>query len=202
MKNHAHEDCDRVKTRRHIARKCGSCFQCLFEGHMASNCSFKSKCKICNDTHHVALCDVSPKEEDKHEKIPKTENEFNPVPENANVHVVSPSSNLHVGTGSLVVLQTGRGILRGERGGVLFDAGSHRSNVSSKAAGLVNTKGLRRELQGINMFGQKCTNAEQKEVVELKLEPVNGNKVISLEAFVVPEICSIQNSHVELARKE
>ena len=39
-------------------------------------------------------------------------------------------------------------------------------------------------------------------MVELKLESTNGNKVISLEAFVVPEICSVQNSHVELARRE
>ena len=52
------------------------------------------------------------------------------------------------------------------------------------------------------MFGQKCANAKQREVVELKLEPVTGNKVICLEALVVPEICSIQNGHVELARKE
>ena len=39
-------------------------------------------------------------------------------------------------------------------------------------------------------------------MVELKLESTNGNKVISLEAFVVPEICSVQNSHVELAHRE
>ena len=39
-------------------------------------------------------------------------------------------------------------------------------------------------------------------MVELKLEPVNGNKVISLKVFVVPEICRIQNGHVELARSE
>ena len=54
----------------------------------------------------------------------------------------------------------------------------------------------------IDTFGQKCVNAEQREVVELKLESTNGNKVISLEAFVVPEICSVQNSHVELTRTE
>ncbi|CAB4031033.1 Hypothetical predicted protein, partial [Paramuricea clavata] len=105
----------------------------------------------------------------------------------------------------MVALQTVHGVLRGERVAkvrVLFDAGNHRSFVTSKAASLVNPKGLRRELLGINTFGQKCTNAEDRQVVELKLGPVNGNKVISLEAFVVPEICRIQNSHVELARRE
>ena len=108
------------------------------------------------------------------------------------------------GTGGLVALQTAHGVLRGKREAkvrVLFDAGSHRSFVTSHAASLVNPKGLRREFFGINTFGQKCTKAEQREVVELELKPVNGNNVINIEAYVVPEICTVQNSHVELARK-
>lgn len=71
------------------------------------------------------------------------------------------------------------------------------------AANLPNFKGLRRELLlGINTLGQKCTNAEQREVVEPNLESVNGQKLLTREALVVPEISSIQNAHVELARKE
>ena len=164
------------------------------------------RCNVCNGAHHVALCDASPKKDDKRDKTVETDEESKQVlVNNTNVHVTSSSSNLHAGTGGLVALQTARGVLRGERVAkvrVLFDAGSHRSFVASKAASLVNPKGLRRELLGINTFGQKCTNAEHREVVELKLELVNGNKVISLEAFVVPEICRIQNGHVELARRE
>ena len=112
---------------------------------------------------------------------------------------------MHVGTGSLVALQTARSILRGGREArvrVLVDTGSHRSFVTSKVANLVKPKAIRWELLSIDTFGQKCVNAEQREVVELKLESNNGNKVISLEAFVVPEICSVQNSHVELVRRE
>ncbi|XP_028409311.1 uncharacterized protein LOC114531911 [Dendronephthya gigantea] len=148
---------------------------------------------------------MSPKSEGKHDEIPKPNDECKNVPNNTNVHVTTPNSNLHAGTGSLVALQTARGVLRGERVvkvRVLFDAGSHRSFVTSKAAGLANPRGIRRELLGINTFGQKCVKAEHREVVELKLEPLNGNKVITLEAFVVPEICSIGNSHVEIARRE
>ena len=48
----------------------------------------------------------------------------------------------------------------------------------------------------------KMCQCQQREVVELKVEPVTGIKVICLEALVVPEICSIPNGHVELARKE
>ena len=108
------------------------------------------------------------------------------------------------GTGGLVVLQTARGVLRGKREAkvrVLFDGGSHRSFVTSHAASLVAPKGLRREILEINTFGQKCTKAEQREVVELELKPVNGNNVMNIEAYVVPEICTVQNNHAELARK-
>ena len=58
---------------------------------------------------------------------------------------------------------------------------------------LVKPKGIRWELLGIDTFGQKCVNAEQREVVELKLGSTNGNKVISLEAIVVPKfvVCKI-----------
>ena len=71
---------------------------------------------------------------------------------------------------------------------VLFDGGSHRSFVTSKAACLANSKGVRRELLGINTFSQKCTNAEQREVVVLNLESADGQKSLTLEAVVVPEI--------------
>ncbi|XP_028413911.1 uncharacterized protein LOC114536757 [Dendronephthya gigantea] len=200
LKNHAHEECDGVKdpkTRKTLALKYGRCFQCLIKGHRASNCSSKIKCRKCDRMHHVALCDASLKDEEtcKNEEIPSTK---------VNNNVASPCNNLLAGTGGLVALQTARGVLRGERVAkvrVLFDGGSHRSFVTSHAASLVNPRGLRREFLGINTFGQKCTKAEQREVVELKLQPVNGDKIISIEAYVVPEICTVQNSHVELARK-
>ena len=82
----------------------------------------------------------------------------------------------------------------------LFNMGSHHSFVTSKTAGLANPKDLRREFLGINTFGQKCANTKQREVVELKLELVTGNKVVCMEALIVPEIYSIQNGHVELVQ--
>ena len=161
LKNHAHEECDGVrdsKTRKTLALKYGRCFQCLVKGHRASNCSFKIKCRNCNRAHHVALCDVSLKDE----KTDKNEQETHIV-KNVTSNVASPCNNLLAGTGGLVAWQTARGVLRGKREAkvrVLFDAGSHRSFVTSHAASLVNPKGLRREFLGINTFGQKCTKAE------------------------------------------
>ena len=160
LKNHPHEDCTGVtgpKTRKNVARKYGRRFICLSKGHRASNCRNKSKCSGCNGSHHVALCDKDRKVESKEERPACPENEPNLANVNTSVQITSPNSNMHVGTGSLVALQTARGILRGEREArirVLFDTGSHRSFVTSKAAKLVKPKGIRWELLGIDTFAK------------------------------------------------
>ena len=38
--------------------------------------------------------------------------------------------------------------------------------------------------------------------MDIKVSPVGGQKVIQIEAYVVPEISTIQNGHVELAKGE
>ena len=68
----------------------------------------------CNGSHHVALCDKDRKVESKEEKSACPENEPNLANVNTSVQVTSPNSNMHVGTGSLVALQTARSILRGK----------------------------------------------------------------------------------------
>ena len=169
----------------------------MAKGHRASNCSVVIKCKLCSAGHHTALCSEGVSKDDKPKDDPNNVQETRPD------DVSSSATNLHAGAGGLVALRTAPCILRGEREAkvrVLFDSGSHRSFVTSKAASLVNPKGLGRELLGINTFGQKCASAEQRDVVELKLEPVNGG--LSVEAYVVPDISTIPNGHIELARNE
>ncbi len=111
--------------------KYGRCFLCLVKGHRASNCSSKIKCRNCDRAHHVALCDAIQKDE----KTDKNEHEIHIV-KNITSNVASPCNNLLAGTGGLVALQTARGVLKGKREAkvrVLFDAGSHRSFVTSHA---------------------------------------------------------------------
>ena len=103
---------------------------------------------------------------------------------NVSSNVACPCNNLLVGSGGLVALKTARGVLRGKG-----------------EAKVVDPKGLRREFLGIDTFDQRYTKAEQREVVELEFKPANGNNVITIEAYVVPEICTVQNTHLELARK-
>ena len=82
LKNHRHEDCTGVthpKTRKNVARKYGRCFICLPKGHRASNCRNKSKCSVCNGSHHVALCNKDREVESKEEKSACPENDSNLV---------------------------------------------------------------------------------------------------------------------------
>ena len=41
-----------------------------------------------------------------------------------------------------------------------------------------------------------------RDVVHMKVSSLGGQKVIEVEAYVVPEISTIQNSHIEIAKYE
>ena len=41
-----------------------------------------------------------------------------------------------------------------------------------------------------------------RDVVKIKVSPLGGQKAIQIEAYVVPELFSIQNNHVVLVRHE
>ena len=118
---------------------------------------------------------------------------------------------MHVGSGGKggggrVALQTARAVIRGEGDPywvrVLFDAGSHRSFITSKAAQRSQLPVIRQEWLGISTLGQRSQDTRLRDVVHIKVSPVGGQKVIQVEAYVVPEISTIQNGHVELTKGE
>ena len=96
----------------------------------------------------------------------------------------------HLGAVGRVALQTARAVIRGKgypyRVRVLFDAGSHRSFITSRAA-------QRRDWRGISTFRQRSKDMCLRDVVDM---------VIQMEAYVVPEISNIQNGHLELVKGE
>ena len=135
---HAHENCQRitdVKERKSIVMKFARCFKCMKKGHRARDCKAKNMlCSKCGqEGHHVSLC------ESQVSQLSSNASEFQVLPQqkDANPSAISPSS-LHVGAGGCVALQTARAVIQGEgdpyRVRVLFDAGSHRSFITSKAA--------------------------------------------------------------------
>lgn len=172
------------------------------KGHRARDCKIDVLCNKCGQAgHHVSLCNVR----NAQQVAPVAEFQFSPNGQDKTPIVTSPSS-LHVGTGGRVALQTAGAVIRGVgepyRVRVLFDAGSHRSFITSKAAQRVQLASIRQEWLGISTFGQHSKDMCLRDVVKVKVSPTDGQKVIPIEAYVVPEISSIQNSHVELAEGE
>ena len=106
------------------------------KGHRARECRVNVLCNNCGQAgHHISLCEGKIMQ-----SLPSvTEFQISPDGQDANPIVTSSSSSsYHVGTGGRVALQTARAVIRGEgephRVRVLFDAGSHRSFITSKAA--------------------------------------------------------------------
>ena len=57
-------------------------------------------------------------------------------------------------------------------------------------------------MAGISTFGQLSQDTRLRDVVEIKVSLEGGQKVIQIEAYVLPEISTIQNEHVEFAKGE
>ena len=123
----------------------------------------------------------------------------------ANPINASPNS-LHVGKGGRVALQTACAAVSGEgeqrKVRVLFDAGSHRSFVTARVAQHAELRVIRQDWLGISTFGQTSRDMQLRDVVHMKVSALGGQKVIEIKTYVVPEISTIQNSHVEIAKYE
>lgn len=145
--------------------------------------------------------------ESKDKHLSPNAREFEVLPEgkDAQPSALSPST-LHLGSGEQVALQTALAVLWGEgdpyRVRVLIDASSHRSFITSKAAQHSQLPVIRQDWLGISTFGQHAQDTCLRDVVDIKVSPVGGQKVIQIEAYVVPEMSTIQNGHVELAKGE
>ena len=196
---HYHEDCPTVKDikqRKSIVVRFARCFKCMKKGHRARECKSKVMCKKCGQGHHISLCEAQ-----------VTQQLSSDAQMLSDVNSITTSrSTLHVETGGRVALQTARAVIRGKREPrqvrVLFDGGSHRSFITSGAAQRAQLAIIRQDWLGISTFGQRSRDTRLRDVVEVKVSPVGGQKVIKIEAYEVPEISSIQNGHVELARNE
>ena len=195
---HAPANCKKVSdvnARKNILVKYGRCFKCLQRGHRARDCKSIELCNKCGKSHHISICD---------KQIKPAVSEFEVRPE-ANPTTTSPSS-FHVGAGDRVALQTARAVITGEGQPqsvrVLFDAGSHCSFVTARVAQLARLPVTRQDWLAISTFGQRSRNTKLRDVVQVKVSPIGGESFINMEAYVVPEISSIPNTHVELVKSD
>ena len=155
-------------------------------------------CKNNKGFHHASLCEAKPQTPTQTPSGESSPQPIGPVPVN------SPSSML-VGTESRIALQTAQALIKGTRQGrvrVLFDSGSHRSFVTTKAASNYDLQIVRKEWLSISTFGQRGMDSGLREVARFDVMPLHGGKVQPLEAYVVPDISHISNEHVEVVKND
>ena len=91
-------------------------------------------------------------------------------------------SNLNVGTGGRVALQTAYAAVSGEREPrevrVLLHAGSHRSFVTARVAQHAQLRVIHQDWLGIGTFGQTFRDMHLRDVVHIKASALGGQKVL------------------------
>ena len=193
LENHLPEDCKKVtktEERKKLLIKFGRCFKCINKGHRARDCKASVQCKNCKGSHNTCLCELGSQQ--------------TPAGDSGQPLVNSPSSLL-VGTESRIALQTAQALIKGNVPGrvrVLFDSGSHKSFVTTKAASNYGLEIVRKEWVTINTFGQTVKESGLREVVQFDVMPLQADRSLRLEAYVVPEISHISNEHVEVIKND
>ena len=178
--------------RNSILKKCFRCFICLKANHRSFECRSKLQCLQCKAKHHVSICSSMP---------------FKPENKDVPANKLSPNAPALVGSmcsGDSVALQTALAKVNDYKVcnvRVLFDYGSHRSFISAKAVENLGLRPVRRENLSIKAFGCRETDDSMKDVVEFYLLPLMGEKRVKVSCYVVDNITSIANIHVEKVKK-
>lgn len=224
---HAHQDCDNVTSvedRRLLLRKYGRCFICARKGHISRDCNSKIICSICKGKHHVSICYKGGSA--NRDQFSRTHNGDCNDSLNSNnagnallAHTMGTggsdalqnkqagtSPTLHVGTVGRVALQTAQAVIKGDKRNlrvrVLFDAGSHRSFITTKAVQSAGLSEKGKEWIEISTFGQQTKDSGLKGVYDLQVFPFRGGNGIKIEAYEVPTIAQISNEHIEIRKTE
>ena len=173
--------------------KSARCFVCLKPGHRAFKCKSKQQeCHICRSkNHHVAICPNLGQDKESSRNVTAPSATLNP---HASTWVGSTGSE------GGVALQTALAVVdhkKESRVRVLFDTGSQKSFITERAVCKHGLRPVRKEELGIKAFGSTEADVAERDVVKLSLSPLNGGKKVFIEVFVVKDISSIPNVHVE-----
>ena len=207
-KDHEEENCQEVKDiteRKNVLLRHAKCFSCLRSGHRVFKCRSRVDCKLCKKPgHHVSICPSL--------SAPSAVQQVQPNPSAPPLNPASslnPSATSWVGSTDSsegkVALQTALAVINGKKEckvRVLFDTGSHKSFITAEAVGKLGLRPVRRQELGIKVFGGKEAVTEMRDVVEISLSALNDERSVKIEAFVVKDISTIPNVHVERVKKD
>ena len=215
--NHSAEDCVNVKgpnERKNLLSRYARCFLCLSKGHRVFQCRCKVNCKYCKGKHHFLICTSRQcKPSGAVRSNASASKEVQQPQASTGEHPLNPSAEAWVGStgsfcptsGERVALQTALARVEGNekcKVRVLYDSGSQKTFISAKVVNKLGLKPLREEELGIKTFGRNEPEVKKRAVYELSLGSLNGNaRSVRVQAFVVDEISTINNIHVEEIKK-
>ena len=209
---HAHEHCmnvTSVEERKLLLCKYGRCFICAKKGHISRDCATKIVCNVCKKgCHHVSICvDYVGYNAYQAPRQPRPANngDYDISPSVNHAHASHASPALHVGLVGRVALQTAQAVITGSKHSrvrVLFDAGSHKSFITTRAVQLAGLQEVRREWIEISTFGQQTRDSGLRGLHEFDVFPLQGGNGIRIEAYEVPSITQIRNEHIENRKAE
>lgn len=105
-----------------------------------------------------------------------------------------------------VAQQTAPAVVKGANGNlrvrVLFDAGSHRSFITSKAVRSARLQVKRKEWIEVCTFGEQTKESGLKGICDLQVFPFQGSDGVKIKAYGVPIIAQIRNDHIEIKKGE
>ena len=200
---HKTEQCSQVvgaEERKKVLMKFARCFSCLNKGHKSFKCQKRVMCRFCQGKHHYLICSVG-----NCSNTVGQDRQLEGLKPTAPTPTLNPSAASWVGTTvssskQRVALQTALAAVEGKRKGklrVLFDTGSQRTFVSMKAVKRLDLKPIREENLSIKVIGRSEAETALRKVFEIPLLPLCGGRKVSVEAFLINEISSIKNEHIE-----
>ena len=178
--NHVASKClkfTNAASRKHTLCRKGLCFICFKSDHFASSCNSKYECHKCNGKHHIRICTF--------EKSDDSSDQNNGQPDGATVtNFFNNRNNIILQTASAVVSNINNSETLTTH--LMLDSGSQKSYILSELRRKLNLPKLRKKPLLIKTSGNKNFKCQN---VDIPLNIVTSNKVITIKAICTPVIC-------------
>ncbi|XP_045216847.2 uncharacterized protein LOC123566631 [Mercenaria mercenaria] len=204
-KSHWSDECPKYKTideRKEYLK--GSCYKCLKEGHLSSDCKSKNTCVYCSKTnvHHRSLCP------EKFQKITIRESvHISDEIEDSSSRNTSTGENALLSSREIMLMQTANTYVQNPTGQseqqvrALLDSGSQRTYITERLANSLNLKTEGEQEIRLVTFGSEKSQLIKTVSTKLKIKLKDGNDLI-ITANIVPTITgSIQRKPVNISDK-
>jgi len=154
----------------------------LNSGHRPIDCRSRSNCSEGKGRHHVSICLTVPNQSPLSESITKEAQTSLSIPP-LNPQATSCVGNVQRAK-EKVALQTALAKVDGKLGSkvrVLVDTGSHKSFITNKAVNSLELRPVKEETLGIKVLGKTEVDVKLKDVVDLSLTSLTGEKSVRIE---------------------